>query len=94
MTHCKVDAAAAGLDMCVIRHVDFDRSAIRFLVLHFTTLSTEKQKWCPLIISRIFRRNDILLKILEKLEKIQSNKKIDWLQEKKKTRSKSMKTGK
>ena len=46
------------------------------------------------LISRIFRRNDILLKILEKLEKIQSNKKIDWLQEEKKTRSKSMKTGK
>ena len=46
------------------------------------------------LINRIFRRNDILLKILEKLEKIQSNKKIDWLQEGKKTRSKSMKTGK
>ena len=46
------------------------------------------------LISRIFRRNDILLKILEKLEKIQSNKKIDWLLEEKKTRSKSMKTGK
>ena len=84
MTHCKVDAA--GSDTCVIRHVDFEQFCI--LPLYW-----RKNKKAPLI-SCIFRRNDILLKISEKLEKIQSNKKIDWLQEEKKTRSKSVKIGK
>ena len=41
--HCKVAAAAAGSDTCVIRHVDFDRSSIWFPVLHFTTLSTQNK---------------------------------------------------
>ena len=41
-----------------------------------------------------FSEEMILLKILEKLEKIQLNKKIDWLQEEKTTISKSMNTGK
>ena len=46
-SHCKVAAAAAAAaaesDTCVIRHVDFDRSAIWFPVLHFTTLSTQNK---------------------------------------------------
>ena len=36
ITHCKVGAAAAGSDMCVIHHTDFDRWAIQFPVLHFS----------------------------------------------------------
>ena len=41
-SHYKV-AAAAGSDTWVIRHVDFDWSAIWFPILHFTTLSTQNK---------------------------------------------------
>ena len=51
----------------------------------FYHLIDTKTKMVPLT-SLTFRRNDIA-KILEKLEKIQLNEKIGWLQEEKTTRS-------